>query len=130
MPQIDDQDDAVLVGAVPGLVLKAIVEDKALALLPRSRVVLHADGAVSVGHPDTEVASHAQIRGAGVSADVRTCPHARYVPEAGHREDGPVALYPARSYRAGFADLVAAPAALVKERHIPIPDRWIRSLSR
>jgi hypothetical protein len=42
VPEINDEDDAVLLGAIPGLVLEVVIEYQALSLLPLPGVVADA----------------------------------------------------------------------------------------
>jgi len=42
VPEIDDEDDAVLLGVIPGLVLEVVIEHQALSSLPPSGVLADA----------------------------------------------------------------------------------------
>jgi hypothetical protein len=42
VPEVNDEDDAVLLGVIPGLVLKVVIEHQTLSVLPVSCVVAYA----------------------------------------------------------------------------------------
>jgi hypothetical protein len=42
VPEINDEDDAILLGVIPGLVLEVVIEYQALSVLPLPGVVADA----------------------------------------------------------------------------------------
>jgi hypothetical protein len=75
VPQVDDQDDPILAGVVPGLVLEVVVEHQTLALGPPSRLAADPDRAVPGGNGDPEVAAQPEVGRSAVRGDVGPAPH-------------------------------------------------------
>jgi hypothetical protein len=120
VPDVDDEHQAVPVCVVPGLVLEVVVEHQAAALLPAAGLAGHADRAVARRHDDPQMAAQAHVGRAAVRRDVGTGAHARGIDEAGQRTHGRMGLDPPRGHRAGAADVVVAPPALVEEGDVPV----------
>ena len=75
MPDVDDQDEAVLLGVVPGLVLEVIVEHETAPLLPAPGLGADPDRAVAVRDDDPQVAAQPEVRGPAVGGDVGAGTH-------------------------------------------------------
>lgn len=120
MPQVGDEDDPVLIGVIPRLVLEVVVKHQALTLDPGAHLVADPDCAVAGRNRDPEVAPEPEVCRTAVRRDVRPRPHPGDVDEAGEGAHRLRRLQSAGGDRAGRADGIVTPAALVEERHVPV----------
>jgi hypothetical protein len=120
MPEVDDEDDSVLCGLIPGFVLEVVVEHQTPTLLPAPGGLADAERAVSVGHQDPEMTPHSHVRRPTVGTDMGVGPHPRHVDQPGRAADRRQRLDPAGCDWTGLAHLVAPAAAFVKEHDIPV----------
>jgi hypothetical protein len=74
VPDVDDENDAILAGVVPRLVLEVIVEHQALAFGPLPGLIADAKRAVAGRDRDPEMAPQPQVGGPAMGGDM--CPGA------------------------------------------------------
>jgi hypothetical protein len=120
VPEIDDEDDAVLRGVIPSLVLEIVIEHQTPPLLPLPGVVTDAQRTVSGRHRDPEMTPQSQVRGPAVGTDMRSGSHPRHIDQPTRRPHRRQSLDPTSRDRTRFAHLLAPSAALVEERHVPV----------
>ena len=82
VPDVDDQNHSPAGTRIPDFVHKAVVEDEAAALLPRSRDATYSDAA-SARYLEPEMATQSRIRRAAVRCDSRAGCEAREIRDAG-----------------------------------------------
>ena len=120
MPHVDDQDDPVLLGAIPGLVLEEVVEHEALPFFPFPALLADANSAVAARNLNTEMAAQPHIRRPPMRGDLGARAQSGEVDEAGGGAHRRVPLDDPGQGGTGIAVLVPPPPAFVEEDDVPV----------